>query len=132
MNIDKNFKMLELIASEIVIPVKSSRIAAGIFYKNELLGLGINSYKTDPFQAKFSRHPKAIHLHAEVAAIKSALRLRDDLSSCTLIVVRVTKKKKDKYELGLAMPCEGCYKCIIQFNIKNVIYSTLTGKETRR
>lgn len=121
MNLEKQVRFLSTTARDIVIPVKSSRIAAGVYYKNELLGLGVNSYKTHPFQARYGKHEHAIYLHAEVGAIHNALKSMDDLSrKCTLIVVRVTRDGK----LALAKPCIGCYRCIVEFNISKVYYST--------
>ena len=99
MNLEKQVRFLSTTARDIVIPVKSSRIAVGVFDKNE----------------------HAIYLHAEVAAIHNALKSMDDLSrKCTLIVVRVTRDGK----LALAKPCIGCYRCIVEFNISKVYYST--------
>lgn len=113
-------------------PVRCFRLAAGVWHKNNLIGLGVNSYKTSPFQAKYGRHEHCIHLHAEVAAIKNAVRQQQDLSrNCTLIVVRVKKEntRSKIFKLALAKPCDGCYRCIIEFGIDNVYYSTERDEE---
>jgi deoxycytidylate deaminase len=120
------------VAEDITDPVRCYRLAAGIWHKNNLVGLGVNSYKTDPFQAKYGKHEHAIHLHAEIAAIKNAARQMDDLSRCTLIVVRVKRKfseqNKNIFQKTIAKPCSGCYKCIVEFGIKNVFYTNLNGE----
>ena len=109
-------------------PVAQARLAAAIVYKNQLISFGINQRKTDPFQAKFSNNSEAIYIHAENSAIKNALRdlSIDKLSKTTLYICRV-KKQDDKFVFGLAKPCLGCMKAIINFDIKKVYYTLDTG-----
>jgi cytidine deaminase len=129
--IEKHIPTLLSIAEDIEEPVRCYRLAAGIIYKNTLVSVGVNSYKTDPFQAKYSKNEKAIHLHAEVSAIKNALRQLsvDDIQKATLVVVRVKRKtNKEPYSPAMAKPCSGCRRCMIEFGIKNVYY---TGEEGR-
>lgn len=129
--IDKYVSTLLSIAEDIEEPVRCYRLAAGIIYKNTLVSVGVNSYKTDPFQAKYSKNEKAIHLHAEVSAIKNALRHLsvDDIQKATLVVVRVKRKtNKEPYSAAMAKPCSGCRRCMVEFGIKNVYY---TGEEGR-
>ena len=129
--IEKHISTLLSIAEDIEEPVRCYRLAAGIIYKNTLVSVGVNSYKTDPFQAKYSKNEKAIHLHAEVAAIKNALRHLsvDDIQKATLVVVRVKRKtNKEPYSPAMAKPCSGCRRCMVEFGIKNVYY---TGEEGR-
>ena len=129
--IEKHIPTLLSIAEDIEEPVRCYRLAAGIIYKNTLVSVGVNSYKTDPFQAKYSKNEKAIHLHAEVAAIKNALRQLsvDDIQKATLVVVRVKRKtNKEPYSPAMAKPCSGCRRCMVEFGIKNVYY---TGEEGR-
>jgi len=129
--IEKHVSTLLAIAKDIEEPVRCYRLAAGIIYKNTLVSVGVNSYKTDPFQAKYSKNEKAIHLHAEVSAIKNALRQLsvDDIQKATLVVVRVKRKtNKEPYSPAMAKPCSGCRRCMVEFGIKNVYY---TGEEGR-
>jgi len=129
--IEKHIPTLLSIAEDIEEPVRCYRLAAGIIYKNTLVSVGVNSYKTDPFQAKYSKNEKAIHLHAEVSAIKNALRQLsvDDIQKATLVVVRVKRKtNKEPYSPAMAKPCSGCRRCMVEFGIKNVYY---TGEEGR-
>jgi cytidine deaminase len=130
MNIDKHFKHLINLAEGIEEPVKCFRLAAGVIHKNMLISTGVNSYKTDPFQARFGSTEHAIHLHAEVSAIKTSLRKLsvDDLQKATLVVVRVKKKDHNKiYRATMAKPCVGCQRCLAEFGIKNVFYSGECG-----
>jgi deoxycytidylate deaminase len=127
MDLNRRVAILRRIAEDIHNPVRRFRLAAGVWHKNNLVGLGVNSYKTSPFQAKYGRHEHCIHLHAEVAAIKNAVRQQQDLSrNCTLIVVRVKKEntRSNIFKLALAKPCDGCYRCIVEFGIDNIYYST--------
>ena len=125
-----NIDLLYQIAEDIANPVRCYRLAAGVFYKNGVVGLGINSYKSDPLQAKYAKNEDAIYLHAEVAAIKNALRYVtvNDLRKCTLAVVRV---KKDNltglFRPAMSKPCSGCQSCIAAFEIPTVVYTTEEG-----
>jgi len=122
---------LSCIAKDISNPVRCYRLAAGVIYKNQLVGVGVNSYKTHPFQTKYAKNPHAVHLHAEVAAIKNSLSRIDidDLKKSTLVVVRVKRKDtKDKEWIeAMAKPCNGCMRAIAEFDVKNVVYTTEEG-----
>ena len=129
--IQKHIPTLLAIAEDIEEPVRCYRLAAGIIYKNMLISVGVNSYKTDPFQAKYSKNEKAIHLHAEIAAIKNALRQLsvDDIQKTSLLVVRVKRENnKEPYSPAMAKPCSGCRRCIVEFGIKNVYYTGEKGE----
>lgn len=122
----KYIDLLSKIATNLA-PTGAARVAAAIVYKKSIVAFGTNSAKTHPFQAKYSRNPKSIHLHAETDAIKNALRIlsQEELCKSTLYVCRVKyiDKTKRKLIFGLAKPCDGCLKAIVNFNIKKVIYS---------
>jgi deoxycytidylate deaminase len=108
-------------------PVDSSRIAASLVLKNDIVAFGTCKKKSHPFQATYSQNSESIYLHAETDCIKNALRVidLDDLSKCTLYIVRVKfdSPKKKKFIFGLAKPCSGCMKAIVNFSIKKVVYS---------
>jgi len=76
---------------------------------------------------KYAADEHKIFLHAEIAAIKKALRFYsvDMLRGTTLIVCRVKKNG-----LGNSKPCIGCQRAIAEFGIKKVIYTTEDGWET--
>lgn len=104
------------------------KIAAGVVYKKHLISTGVNSYKTHPLMKQYGKNSDAIYLHAEVDAIKNALRLitQDHLNKCDLYIVRV-KRPYDgakNWIHGLAKPCLGCCRAIETFGIKNVYYTT--------
>lgn len=101
-------------------PVKGlPRMAAMIVNKRgQLISVGFNSRKSDPMAAKYGRHPEAVYPHAELAALKQALRFLEDdeLANCTMYVARV---KKDGSP-ALAKPCEGCQRALAEFGMGNV------------
>lgn len=125
-------RLLETIAIDVA-PVRSSKIAAAIVIKNKLISVGTNKYKSHPFQLKFSRNPESIYLHAEVDAIKNALKKVDveDLKRATLYVARVKREKAfDRgWIWGNSRCCKGCSSAIVAFDIKNVYYTTDTYEE---
>jgi len=130
MRIDRHINTLLRVAEAIEEPVRCFRLAAGIIYKNTIVGIGVNQYKTDPFQAKYGSNDKAIYLHAEIAAIKNSLRQMDvdDFRKSTLIVVRVKRKHlTGPFIPAISKPCKGCQRCIAEFDIRNVIYTGEDG-----
>ena len=109
----------------------NAKVVAVITDKNgNIYGRGVNSKKTHPFQKRFAKNENCIHLHAEIDAIRSALKMLhvDDLEKYNLFILRVKKDgPRGKFIPGLACPCEGCRRAIATFGIKNV-YFTKDGK----
>lgn len=119
---DHNFiSVLKKISQDIEC-VGNQTLAACVVKRNKIISFGHNKNKTHPLQNKFNKHPQAIYLHAEIDAIKNALKRLsiEDLVGSTLYIVRT---KKDGSE-GLAKPCSGCMQAIESFNIGKVIYTT--------
>lgn len=128
----RNEKFLDILtkaAVDIPDPVRNYRLTSAIVYKNSIISFGANSYKTDPFQARWSKNDHAIHLHAEVNAIKNAIKRGgvDILKKSTLYIARVRSINGTGYEKAMAKPCIGCRRCIAEFGIKNVVYTTNEG-----
>lgn len=112
--------------------IKNFRLMACITKRSKIISYGANEVKTHPLQHKFGKNSAAIYMHAEIAAIKNALRRIDvdELSKCTLYVCRV-KYADTKGNInipGMAKPCEGCMRAILQFGFKNVRYTTDEGE----
>lgn len=112
-------------------PAQREKLAAAIVSRNKIISVGMNSMKSHPMAAKYGKNEHAIYLHAEVAAIKNALREVevDDLSKCELYITRVKKEKPftNKFVWGLAKPCPGCERAIAEFGLKRVIYTCDDG-----
>lgn len=104
------------------------KMAAGIVYKRHLVATGINSYKSHPMMWEWGRNDDSIYLHAEIDAIKNALRLisQDQLTKCDMHVIRVKRvsEQNRNWTYGLAKPCPGCRRAIESFGLRNVYWST--------
>lgn len=94
------------------------RIVAAIYKGNRLVSYGFNSPKSHPFQKRWAKHPEAIYTHAEIDAIRNALRRDEDLTRCTLYVARWTNQGQ-----ALAEPCDGCRAAIKAFGISQVSWT---------
>jgi deoxycytidylate deaminase len=110
----------------------NAKLASMIVLGNRIISYGWNQSKTHTFVRKYSRFGEDhCYLHAEVHAIKNALRIIDpeDLEKATLYVARAKRpdNKSKRWIYGLAKPCEGCQKAIDDFSIRRVVY-TLDGK----
>lgn len=110
--------------------VANHRVGAIVARNSKIISFGLSSYKTHPLQKKFAKNPKAIHLHAEVDAIKNALRKArvEKLSKYTIYVARI---KKDG-TIATAKPCKGCARAIAHFGLKRVVYTTSNGGVVER
>jgi deoxycytidylate deaminase len=106
-------------------------VAAALVHRNKVISYGLNSMKSNPFQKRYGKNEYAIYQHAEIAAIQSALKLKfDRIQSSYLYVARIKWDGTDKenFVSGLALPCEGCMRCISEYGIRTVIY-TMDHKE---
>lgn len=103
------------------------KFGVGIVHKNNLIATGVNSYKTHPLMAQWGQNKDSIHLHAEIDAIKNALKLitPSQLTKCDMYIVRVKRPESNSntWVHGLAKPCKGCRRAIANFGLKNVYYT---------
>jgi deoxycytidylate deaminase len=122
---DKIFSLLDKVAE--TSDHSRYQMSAAIVLKNRVIAFGSNRMKTHPFQAKYGSKSDRIYLHAEIHAIKNALKSVNirDLRKANLYVLR----KKDK-GFGMAKPCEGCMRAIVEFGLRSVTYTTENGYET--
>jgi len=99
------------------------RVAACIVYKRKIVSVGVNSLRTDPFAAKYQKHPEAIYLHAETAAIKKADRIlsKKQLRKSTLYICRLSHTD---LRWAMSAPCVGCRRAIIEYELKRVVFTT--------
>ena len=118
---DETFKLAKSVE-----PVRGARIAAAVVRRGKIVSYWYNHKKTHPFQTRFCKNPHAVFFHAEVHAIKNALKSVDveDLSKCELYIVRAKRNSTNKkWITGMSKPCSGCQKCIDLFDLKSVYYS---------
>jgi len=102
-------------------------MAAGITYKKHLIATGFNQMKTHPMMMGDGYREDQMFMHAEVDAIRNALRLitPGQLAQCELNIVRVKRpySGSKRWIYGIAKPCPGCSKIIASFGIKKVLYT---------
>jgi tRNA(Arg) A34 adenosine deaminase TadA len=95
-----------------------------IVEKDRIIARGVNSEKTHPLAATFSKHPLAVYLHAEIDAIIKAARKGSNFSSARIYIARRTyNNNRVPVGHGLAKPCSGCAAAIAHFNFGFVGYS---------
>lgn len=96
------------------------RHAAYVKRGSEILGSGVNSYKTSPLQKRFAADEHHIYLHAEIEALsRSSRRSLGDLEGTTCCVVRINRKM----EAASSKPCTGCMRALLSFGVKEVYYT---------
>jgi tRNA(Arg) A34 adenosine deaminase TadA len=110
-------------------PINSSKIASAVVIKRDIISLGQNQMKSHPFQFKYRKKPDCIFLHSEISAIKSALNHipPSSLRRSTLYIHRVKRLSSHNHtdwRSGHDMPCSGCTRAIVEFDIRRVVYST--------
>ena len=109
-----------------------ARVVSAIVYQNKIIAYGFNQVKTHPMAAKFSKHPGAHSLHAEVAAIRNCIRKYgpDILKKSTIFVARAKQSyDNSEFSWGMSKPCVGCTKAIKTFKIPKVVYTTENENE---
>jgi deoxycytidylate deaminase len=93
------------------------RLGAILVHKNNIVSVGMNSYKTHPLMATRTPWP---FLHAEQHAI-----IRAGLNNCEGLDLYIARVRKNN-DLAMSKPCSVCMKLIHDVSIKNVYYSTNT------
>jgi tRNA(Arg) A34 adenosine deaminase TadA len=111
------------------------RCVASLYQRNNPIAFGACSLKSHPLQKRFAKNAHAIFLHAEIDAIRQALKKSsvESLQDMTLYVARAKYNKArnvgGKIVWGLAKPCSGCMRAIETFNIQRVVYTTDSDNE---
>lgn len=88
--------------------------SATIYLGNQIIAIGVNQLKSHPLQARFGKNADSIYLHAEIDAIRNALKVvpMHELHNVTMYVARADGK--------LSKPCKGCQRAIVHFGITNI------------
>lgn len=118
----KTLEFLNSYANEATFDHKQ-RLVAAVTKKGDIIGLGKNSMKSHPFQARFSKNESSIYLHAETAAILDAVNRGENPRGGVMHVIRPLRDGS----LGLARPCSGCMKALETYGIQRVVYSNEVG-----
>lgn len=105
-------------------------VMAEIWRRGKLISTGYNSMKSHPLQKRYARHYSAIHMHAEIDAVRRALHDVEphQLTKCTLYVARIKRvSRKGPFVRALAKPCCGCMGMILAYDFKEVYWTTDYG-----
>ena len=129
---EKHTKYLSALENKVITFSKTYNVRMGalLVHRNKIISYGKNDFKTDPFQAKYADHEWRVHIHAEVNAVKKALKQIsiDEIKDSTLYVVRMKQNPFDKkFIWGMARPCKSCQMCLAAFGISKVVYTTEDG-----
>ena len=96
-----------------------AKIVSVLVDGTRIISYGYNQPKTHPLQRKYASNPKSIYLHSEIDAIRNGIRRQNnEIKGLTLITIRVKKERGD-YVLGMAHPCAGCQRAIIDYELKS-------------
>lgn len=100
------------------------RMAAAVVFRNQIIATGVNQMKTHPLMMHPAYRKDQTFLHAEIDAIRNALKVvsREQLARCELRIVRVKRpyNASTTWIHGLAKPCPGCERVIANFGITNI------------
>jgi len=127
---DRDIKIMNILRTmaEDVTPVANARLTAAVAIRGNIISFGNNSLRSHPFQHKFGKNNDSLFWHAETHAIYNFLKRRvpQDLAKSTLYVLRIKRPSETSknWVLGMSRPCKGCQKCIMDFGIPRVIYTT--------
>ena len=101
-------------------------VCAIVARKGKVVSYGFNKMNTHPLQAKYSKNPKSIFIHAEIDAIRNALfkYSSGELTECEIYIARAKLNEPGgKPVPAMACPCVGCQKAIGAFELKGVFYT---------
>lgn len=85
---------------------------------NKILGSAPNKFRNAPHVDEHN-----VSDHAEHAAIRELLKVKDDLRGCTIYIARINKAGYTT----MSRPCEDCMKVIIHSGIKEFVYTNEVG-----
>jgi deoxycytidylate deaminase len=127
---DRDSKIMGILRSmaEDVAPVANARLAAAVAIRGNIISFGHNSLRSHPWHLRWGKNRDSLYWHAETNAIYNFLKRRppQDLAKSTLYVLRIKRPHETSRDwvMGMARPCKGCQKCIMDFAIPRVVYST--------
>jgi len=128
----KHLKHALTLAHSSTYGTKNIKIGAVLVDKRGNTYTGSNSNKSHPLQHRYNKHRFGVEihdtighsLHAELAAIKSAINKRVDLTGAAIYIVRVGSKT---FNFGMCRPCAACMGAILAVGITDIFYTTEQG-----
>lgn len=123
-----NSKLIErtLSLAKVMCPINREMRTSHVSFlikSSKIVHIGWNKNRSHPMNLRYPYHKgRNLGLHAELdVCLKSG---KDDLSSYTMVVIRVDNNGK----VCNSKPCNGCQSVIKQFGIDEVWYSNLNGE----
>lgn len=101
-------------------------VVAWLIHRRDIVSQGRNQMKTHPLAARFSKHPEAIYIHAELDALLQASKYSfNKWENATLYVARAKYLNDSKKVIiqGIAKPCQGCSAAIAHFGVGRVVFT---------
>lgn len=96
-------------------------------YQGKIIGIGCNTNKTHPSQAKYNRLRSDMWIkhtaHAEIACINQIKHMDIKWSKVKLYIFRTRQDKP----YGMCRPCSACMAAIKDMGIKNIYYTSNDG-----
>lgn len=96
-------------------------------YRGQVIGIGCNTNKTHPYQAKYNKLRDDIwtehKAHAEIACLNQIKHMDLKWSKVKLYIFRTRYDKP----YGMCRPCSACMGAIKDIGIKNIYYTTDNG-----
>ena len=97
-------------------PRSQHQVGCVIAQRNEVVGVGYNTVKTHPFQARWNK--RSPHLHAEMMALIEAMKGRSfNPDRSTVYVSRYSRHGT----LGCSYPCEHCWPALKHVGVRNIV-----------
>ncbi len=89
--------------------------------KGKIVAIGMNRLKSHPLQKRYARNHHSILLHAEIDALRRAVKThtRAEIAEMSIFVARVNKNGLP----CLAKPCKGYEQDLKAFGIKSIVWT---------
>lgn len=101
-------------------PRNKFKLGAIISQNNKIVGRGVNSKKTHPFQSKWNQRSDC--LHAEVAAIIDSGIKDFENSKTTIYVARLSRPgQNEEHVTSCSYPCINCWNLLNFIGIRNIV-----------
>lgn len=106
-----------------------TQMGAILVRRSVVIGVGYAKHTSRVPKRIFESHPRSskwFAIHAEIAALKNALRGNSNINGSTVIVSGFTKGGNRPVS---CRPCGPCVEILKEYHVQNVIYATPDGIE---
>jgi deoxycytidylate deaminase len=111
-----NYKIEDNLYNSVIKSSMNSKYACAILFRNKIISIGINKYKTCKYEKQFDSKYECnkFSIHAEKDAIRK-VKNKNILQYCKIYIVKI---KEGKLEQGI--PCPMCYNLLKKYNINKI------------